>query len=154
MSDLSYWIYSGDQPVTNATGVQITDEETARRVASEVSRGQPDATISIVSRDRQPAAEWTSVVARYLDGEEIPYRWRVDFHGYLMDADHTSLSRAGIFYENGRSEIGPDGVFRSGIARNVVTLEADDGDGAIEKVRDALGPIASECSEWHVYPAW
>ncbi len=154
MSALSYWIYSGNDPVTNATGVVLTDLDETKRLATQISEGQPDSTISVVSRVSEPFREWVSTVARFRNGAEIPWRWRVDFFGYLMDVDHVRLSEASIVYEDGRSEIGPGGTFRSGLARNVVTLEAEDGETAIAVVQAALGPTASKCSEWNVEPAW
>ena len=57
-----------------------------------------------------------------------------------MDVDHLRLSQAGIFYEEGRSEVGPSGQLRPGYARNQVAVEADDEDAAIDAVKDALGP--------------
>jgi hypothetical protein len=77
----------------------------------------------------------------------------VDFFGYLVEADNIALSKASIFFEARRSELGPNGEVRTGYARNVVTVEAEGGDAAIAKVQDALGPEASECSEWHTSPA-
>ena len=153
MSPTEYWLFSGDQPVTNATGVVITDEGDARRLAVELSKSQLDATISIVSRKREPAGEWTRTVARFRAGEEIPWQWRVDFHGYLMGEDHARLSAAGIFYAGGRSEISPQGTLREGYARHDVTVDAEAGEAAVEAVKTALGAKADECSEWHVRPA-
>jgi hypothetical protein len=152
ISETRYWIYAESEPVTNATGVVLTEEDEARRLALELSEQQRDATISVVSRKPESAGEWTGVVARYMNGAEIPSRWRVDFHCYLMDADHVSLSRAGIVYEAGHAEVQPGGV-RGGVARHVVTLEADGADAAVASVQEALGPRAEKCSEWRASPA-
>lgn len=77
-------------------------------------------------------------------------RFQIDFHCYLRDSDHARLSAAGVYYVNGRSEVGPDNVLRSGYARNIVVVEAASEDAAYVLVRDALGVTAAECSEWHV----
>jgi hypothetical protein len=152
MNDLAYSIYSGQQQVTEALAQPITDLDDAKRLAAELSQQQPGEATSVVSR-QLGGAEARSIVARYLDGQEIPVHWRVDFFGRLMDVDHVRLSEASISYLSGGSEVGPGGEIRTGLARNVVGLEAADGNDAIAQVRDALGPQASQCSEWHVSPA-
>jgi hypothetical protein len=149
MSEVTYWIYAGNQPVTNATDVVLTDVDEAKRLAKEISEGQPEATIKVVSRSVEPQGEWTREVASFHNGKE---RWRVDFYGYLMDVDHVRLSKAGVVYTDGHTEIGPNGQLRPGHARNHVSVEADSADAAIEAVKAALGPQASECSEWHAHP--
>lgn len=152
MNDLTYSIYSGQQQVTEDLTQPITDLDDAKRLAAELSQRQPGEAISVVSR-QLGGAEARSTVARYLDGQEIPVRWRVDFFGRLMDVDHVRLSKASISYLSGGSEMGPNGEIRTGLARNVVGLEAADSDDAIAKVQDTLGPQASACSEWHASPA-
>jgi hypothetical protein len=80
-------------------------------------------------------------------------KWRVDFYGHLMDADHASLSGAGVFYEKGGSEVGPNGEIREGYARNVVLVDdAADAKAAIQAVKDALGP-GPDVSEFNANPA-
>lgn len=69
---------------------------------------------------------------------------------YLRDDDISRLVAAGIYYVDGRSEVGPANEIRPGYARNIVQLRADDEASAIEGVRDALGVTAATCSEWHV----
>lgn len=76
--------------------------------------------------------------------------FQVDFHCYLRDDDISRMVAAGIYYVDGRSEVGPANEIRSGYARNIVQLRADDEASAIEGVRDALGVTAAGCSEWHV----
>ncbi|HEY3959904.1 MAG TPA: hypothetical protein VGL68_05265 [Solirubrobacteraceae bacterium] len=152
MNDLTYSIYSGQQPVTEDLMQPITDLDDAKRLAAGLSQRQPGEAISVVSR-QLGGAEARSTVARYLDGREIPVRWRVDFFGRLMDVDHVRLSKASISYLGGGSEMGPNGEIRTGLARNVVGLDAADSDDAIAKVQDALGPQASACSEWHASSA-
>jgi hypothetical protein len=153
MSEATYWIFAGSEPVTNATNSIITDLDQAKGLAAAVSRDQPDVVVSVVSRKPEGAGEWGGTPARYKKGQEIPWRWRVDFFGHLLDLDHLHLSQASIFYERGHSEIGPGGEVRPGYARNIVTLDAWDEDAAIEKVKEALGPTADACAEWHVNPA-
>lgn len=75
--------------------------------------------------------------------------FQVDFHCYLRDDDISRMVSAGIYYVDGRSEVGPANEVRSGYARNIVQLQADDAASAIEGVRDALGVTAAKCSEWH-----
>jgi hypothetical protein len=88
-----------------------------------------------------------------LNGGQIPVTWRVDFFGYLQPNDDLALSKASVTVREKRSEVAPDGSLRIGYARNVVSVEADDGDAALAGVKAALGPKAAECSEWHVAPA-
>jgi hypothetical protein len=44
MGDLTYWIYSGTEPVTNAMNRRLDDLDEAKRLAAEISEAQPDAT--------------------------------------------------------------------------------------------------------------
>jgi hypothetical protein len=155
MADVTYRIYSGREAVTNVMDRPLTDLAEAKRLAAEVSARQPGETISLVSSlQGAPLAEWSRTVARFRDGQEIPPRWRVDFFGHLMDVDHVHLSKAGIFYVSGASEVGPNGEIRPGYARNVVTVEADTEEAAVAAVKAALGPKTDEFSEWHVFADW
>lgn len=151
MTEPSYWIFVGDE-IEPAAG-DIPDLQEARDAAAEISQQHPDSHVSLFSRGRQPSGEFTSKIASFQNGEEVPWRWRVDFFGYLMDVDHFRLSESSIFFEGAHSEIGPRGELRTGFARNVVGVEAADGGEAIAKVKSALGPQADRCSEWHCHPA-
>jgi hypothetical protein len=152
MNNLTYSIYSGQQQVSESLEHPITDLGNAKRVAADLSQRQPGEAISVVSRQLGGTGA-RSTVARYLNGEEIPVLWRVDFFGYLHPSDDLALSKASVAIRDKRSEVGPDGSMRTGYARNVVSVEADDGDAALAQVKAALGPKAAECSEWHVGPA-
>jgi hypothetical protein len=137
VAEATYRIYSARGDVL---GRPLTDLDEAKRLAAEVSARQPGETISLVSSvSEHPAqGELTGVVARYRAGQEIPPRWRVDFFGRLMDGDREHLSDAGIVYVSGGSEIGPNGEMRPGLARNVVTAEADTEEDALAVVKGAL----------------
>jgi hypothetical protein len=76
----------------------------------------------------------------------------VDFPGSLMDADHALLNEAGVYYVHGRSD-NRDNVMRSGTARHLVRVEADDADTAKKVVRTALGVTASDDSKWDAWEA-
>lgn len=152
MNTLAYSIFSGQQQVTEDLTHPIASLQDAKRLAAKLSQQQPGETISVVSR-QLGGGEARRTETRYLDGDEIPVHWRIDFFGYLMDVDHARLSGASISYLSGKSERGPKGEIRTGHARNVVSLEADDGGAALAQVKTALGPKASGCSEWHVSPA-
>ena len=130
----------------------MTDVTVAKQVAAELSQERPDEVISVVSR-QLGGAEAQRTVARYRGGQVVPVAWQVDFFGYLQPNDDLALSKALVVVRGKRSEVGPDGSMRAGYARNVVSVEADDGDAALAQVKAALGPTAAECSEWHVNPA-
>jgi hypothetical protein len=70
MSELDYAIFNGDTPVTNLLVSRLTDLETAKRLAQEVSEGQPDATIIVRSRVTEPEGVWRTVAATFRDGQE------------------------------------------------------------------------------------
>lgn len=103
MSEVTYAIYFGDQPVQNETATVLTDLDEAKQRARDVSADQPGATITVVSQKDEPQGLWAREVATFRAGKEP---WRVDFYGYLMDVDHARLSAAGIIYTDGHSEIG------------------------------------------------
>lgn len=152
MSNLTYSLYSGDQRVTEDLQQPITDLGLAKQLAAELSQKQPGEAITVSSRQRG-GAEMTSTVGRFLNGEEVPWRWRVDFFGYLEPGDDLALSKAGILVEDKRSEVAADGSIRTGLARNVVLVEADTGNAAVAMVKDALRAPADEYAEWHYAPA-
>jgi hypothetical protein len=83
MTETTYWIYSGDQPCTNANGLTLDDLEVTKRVAQEISEDQPDATIVVCSyKPERNLSDWTGVAAVFISGEEItpdhedwPHEW-------------------------------------------------------------------------------
>jgi hypothetical protein len=152
VSQTTYRIYSNKQEVTSALTAPITDETQAKATAQEVSRGQPGSLVEVVSVGREPSGEWTRVVAAFIDGKPHPWQWEVTFHGYLEGVDHLRLNEAGITYVSGGSEV-KDGALRAGIARHRLIVEATDGRGAVDKVREVLGPLAAKMSDWTHEPA-
>jgi hypothetical protein len=153
VANTTYRILSGDQAITNAMNRPLTDEDEAKRLAQEVSEGQPDATITVVSTSTEPAGEWTRTVATFVDGKPHPWLWTVTFVGQLMDADHRSLSAADISYARGGSEVA-DGGIRAGVARHEVLVGAASADAAMDAVRDALAARSPrEFTDWTAVPA-
>ena len=148
----TYVIYSGTQEVTNLMNRPLTDEDEAKRLAQQVSEGQPGSTIAVVSSLVEPRGEWRRTVATFVDGKPYPWVWRVTFLGHLEGFDHERLNEAGISYMSGGSEPGPGGVVRAGISRHRLAVDAPDGDAAVAKVCDALGGIATNMHDFTVEP--
>ncbi|MEX1140727.1 MAG: hypothetical protein WEB79_00235 [Thermoleophilaceae bacterium] len=144
----TYRIYSGSEEVTNVTGYPLEDEDEAKRLAQEISAGQPGSTVTVNSVSSQPAGGWTRTVATYIDGKPRPWVWKVTFLGPMPNLDdNLRLNEKGISYMGGHSEPMPGGV-RAGLSRHELAVEAESGDEAVQKVRDALGGQAFQYSNW------
>jgi hypothetical protein len=74
MTQVTYKIFSGTQPVEVYGNVQLTDLEEAKRLAREVSASptQQGSTITVISRKPEPLGEeWRGLAAVFIDGEEV-----------------------------------------------------------------------------------
>jgi hypothetical protein len=148
MDTCIYRIYSGSEEVTNLTGYPLEDEPEARRLAHEISEGQPGSTVTVVSGSRQPMGEWTRTIATFVDGKPHPWVWTVTFVGAMPTLDaNARLNEAGVSYMGGHSEPMPGGI-RAGLSRHRLAVEAASGDDAVQKVRDAFGALADEMGDW------
>lgn len=148
----TYRIRSGTQEVTNAMNRALEDEAEAKRLAQEISAGQPDSTVTVESVSTEPMGEWTRTVATYVDGKPHPWAWEVTFLGYVEQTDQLRLSEAGISYMSGHPEPIPGGI-REGAARHRVVVDAESGEEAVEQVRKVLGGQGLEMRDWTHEPA-
>jgi hypothetical protein len=75
MSQATYTIYSGSEPVTNVRAAPLTDLEQAKLDARRISEmdNQRDATITVRSHkvELQGLGEWRGIAAVFINGEEI-----------------------------------------------------------------------------------
>jgi hypothetical protein len=155
MSETTYWIYNGQEPITDATNRVFTDLDEIKGIARALSERDPVATITVKSRIDEPGAKgWgPDVVATFVNGKPYPSQWKVGFVGELLDADFERLAAAGVEWREGGSGVGAGNVLRAGRAQHVVTLEADDGQAAVDAVREALGPRSTQIYEWTYDPS-
>jgi hypothetical protein len=73
MSDVTYPIYSGGEPITNRLTAPLDDLQVARGLARDVSRAttQRDSTITVRSLKPEPGGAWRGLAAVFINGDEI-----------------------------------------------------------------------------------
>lgn len=73
MSDVTYTIYSGGEPVTSLLSGPLDDLDVARGLAQQISDApnQRDFTITVRSLKTVPEGEWRGLAAVFINGDEI-----------------------------------------------------------------------------------